>query len=88
MSKSYQQVLEREKKNFFLILFLVKNFSTKIREIIDFCIKARPQLFNKQRPVFDGRKFLYTKELCFTGEKVNLNKYQKKFFIKLTLELD
>jgi hypothetical protein len=38
--------------------------------VIDFLVKAKPQLFNNQNPVFDGRKFLYTREPCLNNEKV------------------
>ena len=37
-------------------------------EIISTLVKSKPQLFNHQQPVFDGRKYLYTKELWQNGD--------------------
>ena len=52
--------------------FINKKFINIFREVIDFLVKAKPQLFNNQNPVFDGRKFLYTREPCLNNEKVIL----------------
>jgi eukaryotic translation initiation factor 2C len=43
------------------------------REIIDCLVKAKPMLFNNQKPVYDGRKYLYTKEMWLNGEKVEVD---------------
>lgn len=42
------------------------------REVIDYLVKSQPQLFNNQKPVYDGRKFMYTRNKCTNNPKTDI----------------
>ena len=43
------------------------------RQLIEYLLKAKPQLFKEQKPVFDGRTFIYSKYLWSHGAAASVD---------------